>query len=152
MRPCQKRNITSIHHVPRLLANKIQPFHIPSGLALKLFWSIFFWLGEQPAAMQRDNAAGLIAPWWLSLPGMAGTSLITAWATLVTMAISSSWVTRSQLSDVTWSAFFSPAVMFLLPICVFCLFDHPLAADWTTTATTELSKNHCEDSCCSPLL
>ena len=53
-------------------------------------------LGEQPAAMQRDNAAGgLAAPW-----SSSRTSLV-IWTTLLTM--STSWLTRSQLSDVTWS-------------------------------------------------
>uniref|UniRef100_A0A0P5NKZ7 Defective proboscis extension response n=2 Tax=Daphnia magna TaxID=35525 RepID=A0A0P5NKZ7_9CRUS len=58
--------------------------------------------GEQPAAMQRDNAACLVTPWWTSLPGIvARTSTVSCWTALLTLAVSSSWLTRSQLCDVT---------------------------------------------------
>ncbi|KAI9561479.1 defective proboscis extension response [Daphnia sinensis] len=58
--------------------------------------------GEQPAAMQRDNAACLATPWWTSLPGIVTrTSAASCWTALLTLAVSSSWLTRSQLCDVT---------------------------------------------------
>ncbi|XP_057372511.1 uncharacterized protein LOC130693397 isoform X2 [Daphnia carinata] len=58
--------------------------------------------GEQPAAMQRDNAACLVTPWWTSLPGIVTrASTASCWTALLTLAVSSSWLTRSQLCDVT---------------------------------------------------
>ncbi|XP_046633762.1 uncharacterized protein LOC124313087 isoform X1 [Daphnia pulicaria] len=62
--------------------------------------------GEQPAAMQRDNAGCMATPWWSSLPGLTtksttGSSSTSCWTALVTLAVSSSWLTRFQLCHVT---------------------------------------------------